>query len=72
MLYVLHCYQSYEKTIQEIQEQLDDLDEKISAQKNANQRMDTKVSDLNVEVNEQQLLRNLEYESRQTEDAKQR
>lgn len=70
--YVLLCYQTYEKIIQEIQEQLDDLDKKISAQNKANQMLDTKAADLNVEVNEKQLLRNLEFESRHTEDAKQR
>lgn len=71
VLYVLLCYQSYEKTIQEIQEHLDDLDKKISAQNKANQKMDAKVAELTVDVNEQQLLRNLEFASRQT-DVKQR
>jgi cell division protein FtsL len=64
--------QSYERTIQEIQEQLDDLDKKISTQNKENQKLDNKVTDLNTDVNEQQLLRDLEFESRQTEGAKQR
>lgn len=64
--------QSYEKTIEEIQEQLDDLDKKISTQTKENQKLDTKVASLSVDVNEQQLLRDLECESRQTEAAKQR
>jgi chaperonin cofactor prefoldin len=65
-------YQSYEKTIQEIQEQLDDLDKKISTQNKANKKLDTTVTDLNVDVKEQQLLGYMEFESRQTEAAKQR
>ncbi|PNF14086.1 hypothetical protein B7P43_G01047 [Cryptotermes secundus] len=64
--------QSHEKTIQEIQKQLDDLDKKISTQKKENQRLDNKVTDLNIDINEQQLLRDFEFESRQTEAAKQR
>jgi hypothetical protein len=51
---------------------VDDLDKKISAQNKANRRMDTEVADLNVDINEQQLLTHLEFESRQTQDAKQR
>jgi cell division protein FtsL len=70
MFYLL--LQSHEKTIQEIQKQLDDLDKKISTQNKENQRLDTKVTDLNIDVNEQQLLRDFEFESRQTETAKQR
>lgn len=64
--------QSYEKTIQEIRKQLDDLDKKISTQKKENQKLDTKVTDLNIDINEQQLLRDFEFELRQTEAAKQR
>jgi peptidoglycan hydrolase CwlO-like protein len=64
--------QSYEKTIQEIQKQLDELDKKISKQKRENQTFDTKIKDLNTDINEHQLLRDLEFESRQTEAAKQR
>jgi cell division protein FtsL len=72
----LRCFtfllQSYEKTIQEIQKQLDDLDKKISTQTKENQRLDTEVTNLNIDVNEQQLLRDFEFESRQTEAAKRR
>jgi uncharacterized protein YoxC len=70
--YVFLFYQSYEKTIQEIQEQLDDLDKKISTQTKENQKLDSKVASLSTDVNEQQLLQVLELESRQTEVAKQR
>lgn len=74
--HVFRCFifllQSHEKTIQEIQKQLDDLDKKINTQKKENQRLDTKVTDLNIDINDQQLLRDFEFESRQTEAAKQR
>jgi regulator of replication initiation timing len=65
-------YQSYEKTIEEIQEQLDDVDQKIITHTKENKKLDTEVASLSVDVNEQQLLHDLELESRQTEAAKQR
>jgi len=73
--YVFRCfsfYQSYEKTTEEIQEQIDDTDKKIHTQTKENQKLDMEVTSLSVDVNEQQLLQDLELKSRQTEAAKQR
>lgn len=65
-------YQSYEKTTEEIQKQLDDADKKIHIQTQENQKLNMEVASLSVDVNEQQLLQGLERESRQTEASKQR
>lgn len=65
-------YQSYEKTTEEIQEQLDDMDKQIHIQTKENQKLDMEVASLSVDINEQQLLQDLELKSRQTEAAKQR
>lgn len=65
-------YQSYEKTTEEIQKQLDDVDKKIHIQIQENQKLNMEVASLSVDVNEQQLLQGLELESRQTEALKQR
>jgi len=74
--YAFRCfsffYQSYEKTTEKIQEQLDDIDKKIHTQTKENQKLDMEVASLSVDVNEQQLLQDLELKSRQTEAAKQR
>ena len=65
-------YQSYENTTEKIQEQLDDIDNKIHTQTKENQKLDMEVATLSVDVNEPQLLQDLELKSRQTEAAKQR
>jgi regulator of replication initiation timing len=65
-------YPSYEKTTEELQEQLDDVDKKIHTQTKENQKLDMEAASLSVVVNEQQLLQDLKLESRQTEAAKQR
>lgn len=70
--YVFLFYQSYEKTIEEIQEQLDDIDKKIHIQTKENRKLGMEVASLSVDVNEQQLLQDLELKSRRTDAAKQR
>lgn len=65
-------YQSYEKTTEEIQNQLDDVDKKIHLQTQENQKLNMEVASLSVDVNEQQLIQDLELELRQTEASKQR
>lgn len=65
-------YQSYENTTEKIQEQLDDIDNKIHTQTKENQKLDMEVATLSVDVNESQLLQDLGLKSRQTEAAKQR
>jgi peptidoglycan hydrolase CwlO-like protein len=64
--------QSYGKTIQEIQKQLDDLEKQISKLNKENKWLNTKITDINIDIHEHQLLRDLEFESRQTDSAKQR
>ncbi|KAJ4435776.1 hypothetical protein ANN_18395, partial [Periplaneta americana] len=64
--------ESYEKQIRKLQQQLDELDMKINKQRKENRKLDARVTSLNIDVNEKQLLRDVEFETRQSEAAKQR
>ncbi|PSN50662.1 hypothetical protein C0J52_09305 [Blattella germanica] len=64
--------ESYEETVKELQGKMDELDKKIAIQNKANRELDNKITAVNVDVSEQQLQRDIEYETRHSEAAKER
>ncbi|KAJ9595407.1 hypothetical protein L9F63_013391, partial [Diploptera punctata] len=64
--------ESYENTIKDIKGKISDLNVKIENQRKENRKLDTKITELNLNVSEQQLQRDVEYEIHQEKTTKER
>lgn len=63
---------SYERIIMERKYKVEELEEQINHYRKKNKELDKKISDLNIDICEQQLNRNLQFEQKEATSNKKR